>query len=176
MTVDNTSRQPQRIAVVGSSGAGKSTFARELGRRLEIPVISLDRHYWRPGWRRPPRQQWRHEQAVLLDAHPRWIADGNYWSTLDVRLHRADTVIVLDLPRRICLAQALRRVLRHWGQSIQAPGCPERWSWRFLAYIWSFPHRHRPRLLATLDEHAEHTRVVMLRTRRDVRKYLTGLA
>ncbi len=60
----------RRIVVVGSSGAGKTTFSRALGRRLDIPVICLDQHYWRPGWQRPPRQQWRQDQAALLDEHP----------------------------------------------------------------------------------------------------------
>ncbi|MFI6132271.1 hypothetical protein [Micromonospora sp. NPDC051141] len=40
----------RRILVVGSSGAGKSTVAGELARRLDLPLIHLDRHYWRPGW------------------------------------------------------------------------------------------------------------------------------
>ncbi|MFC7344504.1 DNA topology modulation protein FlaR [Saccharopolyspora griseoalba] len=174
MKMHNTEGNRRRIAVVGSSGAGKSTLARKLGQQLELPVLSLDRYYWQPGWQRPPRQQWRCDQAAMLDAHPSWIADGNYWSTLDLRLHRADTVIVVDLPRRVCLARALRRLLQHRGRAIQAPGCPERWSWGFFSYIWSFPTRHRPRLLAALNEHADHTRIIMLRTRADVRQFLSG--
>lgn len=162
----------RRVAVVGSSGAGKTTFARTLGHRQGIPVLSLDEHYWQPGWQRPDRQRWREHQTALLDGHASWIADGNYWSSLDIRLARADTVIVLDMPRWRCLAQALWRNVRHRGQPLQARGCPERISAGFLGYIWSFPTQHRPRLHACLND-AAHLRVIQLRNRRHLRTFLT---
>ncbi|MFC7342001.1 DNA topology modulation protein FlaR [Saccharopolyspora griseoalba] len=161
-----------RVVVVGSSRAGKSTFSRSPGERLGVPVISLDEHYWRPGWQRPPQQRWRREQAELLDEHPSWIADGNCWSTLDVRLERADAVVFLDVPRLRCLPQALWRGLRHRGRALQAPGCPERWSWSFFGHIWSYPAQHRPRLLAAIADHASHARVVVLRHRYEMREFL----
>ena len=77
----------QRIAVVGPGGAGKTTFARELGRRTGIPVVHLDRHYWRPGWTPTPADEWRAQQARLL-AGERWIVDGNYGASFDVRFAR----------------------------------------------------------------------------------------
>jgi len=67
----------QRIAVVGSGGAGKSTFATELGRRLGLPVIHLDEHYWQPGWVATPAEQWQDRQRGLV-AYDCWIVDGNY--------------------------------------------------------------------------------------------------
>jgi adenylate kinase family enzyme len=88
----------QRIAVVGSGGAGKSTFARQLGERTAIPVIHLDRHFWKPECVETPRHEWREVQRGLL-AGETWIVDGNYGATFDVRFSRADTVIVLALPR-----------------------------------------------------------------------------
>lgn len=165
----------RRVAVVGSSGAGKTTFACELGHQLAIPVLSLDEHYWRPGWQRPDRYQWRERQTTLLTSYASWIADGNYWSSLDIRLARADTVIVLDLPRWRCLGQALWRNLRHRGQQIQARGCPEHVSAGFLGYIWSFSNQHRPRLHACLDE-AAHLRVIRLANRRQRRTFLADQA
>lgn len=165
----------RRVVVVGSSGAGKSTLSRAMGSRTGMPVISLDEHYWRPGWQRPTQQQWRRDQITLLDQHASWIADGNYGSTLDVRLKRADTVVFLDMPRWQCVIQALWRLLKHRGQAIQAAGCPERWSWSFLGYIWSYPTHHRPRLLAAFADHAADTRILVLRSRRDVRAFLANL-
>lgn len=164
----------KRVAVVGSSGAGKSTFARELGARLGLPVLALDEHYWRPGWQRPDRERWRREQVALLTSQPRWIADGNYGSTLDARLPLVDTVVLLDLNRWVCLRRVLHRNLRNRGRSVQARGCPEHLSWSLLRYVWSFPKQHRPRLLRAIVEHAPHAHVVVLRTRREVRTYLGG--
>jgi hypothetical protein len=109
----------QRIAVVGSGGAGKSTFAAELGTCIGIPVIHLDRHYWKPGWVETPKEEWQELQRVLL-AGENWIVDGNYGGTFDVRFSRADTLIVLSLPPWRCVLRALRRTLRHFVR----PGRP----------------------------------------------------
>ncbi len=54
-----------------------------------------------------------------------WIVDGNYGGTFDVRFARADTVVVLALPRLRCLIRALLRVFQHHGRDVQAVGCPE---------------------------------------------------
>lgn len=96
--------------MVGSGGAGKTTFARELGGRLGLPVIHLDEHYWRPGWVETPRDQWRLVQERLV-AGDAWVVDGNYGGTLDLRFKAADTVVMLDYPRLVCLGRALRRSL-----------------------------------------------------------------
>jgi adenylate kinase family enzyme len=161
----------QRIAVVGSGGAGKSTFARELGLRTEIAVIHLDLHYWKPGWVETPAEEWRTLQINLL-AGDSWIADGNFGGTLDVRLARADTVIVLALPALQCLVGVLRRFLLHYGRDVQAAGCPERINLAFLRWVWRWPRESRPRLDAALDHYRDRLRVVELSSRRQVDDFL----
>ena len=79
------------------AGAGKSTFSRALSARTGLPVIHLDIHYWKPGWVKPSEDEWREKQRGLL-AGPTWIADGNDLETLDLRLERAETVVLLDTP------------------------------------------------------------------------------
>ena len=98
----------QRIAVVGSGGAGKATFSNELGRGLGLGVIHLDHHSWQPGWVPLGNDRWRALQSGLLSGE-RWIVDGNYGGTLDLRLAPADTVIVLALARWRCITRVLRR-------------------------------------------------------------------
>lgn len=163
-----------RVAVVGSGGAGKSTFARELGRRTGLPVVHLDRHYWRPGWVETPREEWAALQADLFSGD-RWVADGNYGGTVDVRFARADTVILLTLPRLACLVGALRRSLANYGTAVQAAGCPERVSFAFLRWIWRYDKDSRLRLDAALDRHRDHVEVVELRSRREVQAFLARL-
>lgn len=157
--------------MVGCGGAGKSTFARELGRRTGLPVIHLDEHFWLPGWTETPRPDWRRKQSDLL-AGDRWIVDGNYGATFDVRFDRADTVIVLDLPRVTCLAGALRRTLRNWGTAVQAEGCPERIDPAFLRWIWNYRTNSRPRLDAALARHEAALEVIELRSRRAITQFL----
>jgi adenylate kinase family enzyme len=163
-----------RVAVVGPGGAGKTTFARRLGERTGLPVIHLDRHFWHPGWLESPREEWRRVQAQLLTGE-RWIADGNYSGTLDVRLALADTVIVLNPGRLRCVAGVLRRWLRNRGTAIQAPGCPERLDRTFLLWVWRWERDGRNRVVGAIRRHAGHLRVVELRSRGAAEAFLGGL-
>ena len=106
----------QRILVIGSPGAGKSTLASRLAERLGLPLIHLDREYFGPGWTTPTKPEWR-AQVTALAARPAWVMDGNYASTFDIRVPRATAIVWLDLPRRQCLGSALWRVARHYGRT-----------------------------------------------------------
>ncbi|MFC0096098.1 adenylate kinase [Micromonospora marina] len=166
----------RRILVVGSSGAGKSTLAGDLARRLDLPLIHLDRHYWRPGWAAPTVDDFRAEVAALA-ARPAWVMDGNYASTLDLRLPRADLLVLCDTSRPRCLARIVRRRWAH--RAAPRPdlpeGCPERLDLGFLRYVWRYPRDSRPRVLAALAEHAPGLPVRRLRGRRDTARLLAGV-
>ena len=164
----------QRIAVVGPSGAGKTTFSRRLGERLGLPVVHLDRHHWKPGWTEPTREEWVALQAELLTGDA-WIVDGNFGGTFDLRFARADTVIVLTLPPLRCVAGVLRRWATHFGRDVQATGCPEHVDLGFLRWIWRYPKDSRPRLDAAIERHRAHLRVVELRSRREAAAFLDEL-
>lgn len=140
----------RRVLVVGSGGSGKSTFADALGRSTGLPVVHLDRHFWQPGWVPTPRDEWAAMQRAMV-AEDEWILDGNYSGTIDVRLARADTVILLDLGRWRCLWRMLTRTLRQLGKEVTAPGCPDRFEWEFTRWVWSYPRRSRPRILAAIE-------------------------
>lgn len=144
----------KRIAVIGSPGAGKSTLAIAIAAQTKLPVIHLDREYWRPNWVEPPEAEWRALNAQLV-AGERWVIDGNYGSSMPARLARADLVVWLDLPTRVCLAGALRRMAQHRGRvrPDMREGCPERLNPEFLAflfYILTFRRRKRPTLARIL--------------------------
>lgn len=161
----------ERVAIVGSGGAGKSTFARALGERIGLPVVHLDALYWKPGWVETPREEWASMQAERFAAD-RWIVDGNYGGTFDVRFARADTVIVMAIPRIQCVAGAVRRSMRHRGTAIQADGCPEHIDLSFLRWIWRYPKDSRPRLDAAIARHRDHLDVIEVRSRAEARALL----
>ncbi|GAA3803897.1 MULTISPECIES: DNA topology modulation protein FlaR [Amycolatopsis] len=165
----------RRVVVLGCGGAGKSTFSRRLGALLDLPVTHLDHVYWQPGWVPLPAGEFAARQRALV-AGERWLLDGNYGGTLEIRLAAADTVILLDPPRRVCLRRAVLRVLRGWGRDGQAPGCPERLSLEFLAWIWAFRRRSRPRALRAIAEHGCGARQYLLTTPREAGLFLSGLA
>jgi adenylate kinase family enzyme len=89
----------ERVLILGSPGAGKSTLARRLAERTGLPVIHLDAEYWQPGWVEPEPAAWAGTVSRLVE-RPRWIMDGNYGGTRAIRIAAADTAIYLDYPPR----------------------------------------------------------------------------
>jgi adenylate kinase family enzyme len=153
----------QRVLVVGCGGAGKSTVARQLSHATGLPLVGLDRAYWRPGWIEPSTAEWR-ATVVKLAAEPAWVMDGNYSATFDLRMPRADTLVWLDYPRAACLRRVLLRTLKNYGRNRpdMTDGCPERFDAAFLRIIWEFPVKSRPRIVAALECFGSHLRVVQL--------------
>lgn len=164
----------KRVAVVGSGGAGKTTFARELSRRTGLPVVHLDHLYWGPGWVETPSDEWRVIQDERLSAHE-WIADGNYAGTFDVRFRKVDTIIVLAPSRWRCLSRVLRRTVSNHGSSVQAPECPERIDVKFLLWVWRYQKDSRPLLDVAIEENAGNSKVIELKSPREVSQFLESL-
>ncbi len=161
----------RRVAVIGCGGAGKSTLAVQIGQRLDVGVVHLDEYYWHPGWRPTEPAAWHAIQERLVAADS-WVIDGNYMSTLELRLSAADTVVLLDLPAWRCAWRATWRVMTGRGAANTASGCPERLDrrhLRFLRYVWRFPRDARPRLLDLLAEHEQTTAIWRLTTPAQVR-------
>lgn len=165
----------QRVLVIGCSGAGKSTFGRQLATMLGLPLIHLDQHFWRPGWQTPERQEWR-EQVVALAGEPAWIMDGSYANTFDIRMPRADTLIWLDHPRSVCVRRVLMRTLAGYGRTrADLPeNCPERFNLAFLRYVWKFHKQQRPRIESGIKTYGGHLRVVILRNDHAVKSFLAS--
>ena len=142
----------RRVLVLGCPGAGKSTLARSLGEALSLPVVHLDKLWWKSGW----INRTEGEFDALLDAvllGEEWVIDGNYLRTLPRRLERCDAVVLLDYPRRVCLFRALRRILSWRGRTRpdMAADCPERLDGEFVRWIWEFHRTQRPQVLELLD-------------------------
>ena len=166
----------QRALVIGISGAGKSTFSRALAAKTGLPLIHLDKEFWQPGWVETPRSQWRARVAELA-ARARWIMDGNFDSSLDLRLPRADAVFWFDYPRLLCLRRVLGRIVTSYNTVRPDMGadCPERIDLEFLRYIWSFNARQRPRTMAALAQFGGHLEPVVFRRDRDVARVLDAV-
>jgi adenylate kinase family enzyme len=159
----------QRILVIGSPGAGKSTLASGLAERLGLPLIHLDREYFGPGWTTPTKPEWR-ERVKVLAARPAWVMDGNYASTFDIRVPRATAIVWLDLPRWRCLGGVLWRVTKNYGRIRPdlGPGCSERFDWSFIRWILSYPLKMRPRTMSMLESLRSDQRVCILRSRSEI--------
>lgn len=145
-----------KIVIIGSPGAGKSTFAQRLGQVLEIDeVFHLDRYFWRCDWKEYPRTERIKIQQKLICGKDRWIMEGSYISSARDRFYAADTIIFLDLPRLVCLWRVIKRHITTYHQ-FGRPDIPERCTDRLdlicVTKILTFPHRGRKMLLKEIYE------------------------
>ncbi len=162
--------------VIGCCGAGKSTFARRLGTATGLPVEHLDRHYWLPEWTAADPDRWR-STVTALAARERWILDGNYGGTLDLRLARADTVVYLDYSTATCLWRITKRSLSYFGRARPdvPPGCRERFDPDFYRYVATFNRRRRGPLLDKLARHRPGQSVRIFQNDGEAERYLATL-
>lgn len=164
----------ERVMIIGSGGAGKSTLARQLGELTGLPVVHLDAHFWKPGWVSSPNDEWD-EAVTRFAAAERWIIDGNYGRTMEMRFARADTVVFLDYSRWRCCWRAIRRRVQFSGRTRpdMAEGCSEKIDLEFLKWIWDYPATRRPGILSRLEElRHDGKRVHVLRHPRETRRFL----
>jgi adenylate kinase family enzyme len=113
--------------------------------------------------------------STTWSSAPRWVIDGNYASTLPIRLAAADMVIFLDLPARACLCGIAQRRLRYGGGQHQAIGVYDRITWGFVRYILGYRRSMAPRVHALIVGYATEAEVIVLRSRRAARRYLAGV-
>jgi adenylate kinase family enzyme len=153
----------KRVVILGRGAAGKSVTAARLGQITGLPVIELDRHFWKPGPNATPPAEWARTQRELLQREA-WIMDGDlgpYDTALGARLAAADTVIVLDFPLVRCAWRALRRSRER----------ADFWRW-----LLGYRRRNLPLIRRTIADHAPAADVEVLSSPRAVRRFLIRAA
>jgi adenylate kinase family enzyme len=174
----------QRVSVVGTSGAGKSTVSWELARRLGATWLELDSVYHQAGWTPLDAGEFRARVAAAV-AGERWVIDGGYGVVRDLVWARADTVVWLDLPRRTVMRRVIWRTLRRIGLRVELwNGNRERWRNLFsldqeesvIAWAWQTHAANRARYEAAMTDPVHgHMRFVRLRSPVSVRQFLQSV-
>jgi len=171
----------ERVAVIGVTGAGKTTFAAALAAKLAAPHIELDALHWEPNWTMAELDVFRARVARAVDGQ-RWVADGNYSKVRDLVWDRADTVVWLDYPFALTFLRLLRRTLRRVGTGQELwNGNRERFREQFLSreslFVWvikTYP-RYRASFPAELaSDRYQHLQVARLRTPGAAERWLAG--
>ena len=157
---------------MGRQGSGKSTFAKALGEKLGHEVIHLDKKYHKNGWERVTKEEWAETQKEILKK-TRWIIDGTYLSSIDPRLEKADTAILLDLPARNSIFRAIRRYLQYRGKVRQEmnEGMHERVTLRFIRKITTFSPK---KVIQKVKEYPQ-VRLIILKSEKEIEKFLESV-
>jgi len=152
----------KRVIIAGPGAAGKSALAVRQGEITSLPVIELDKLFWRPGLTATPRDQWAAVQRGLA-AHESWIMDGDLgpYDVLDVRLQAADTIVFLDFSSARCAWLAVRRSRER----------ADFWWW-----LLTYRRRSRPLLLRAIAAYAGDAEIHVLRTPRAVSRFVARIA
>lgn len=141
----------KKIIVIGCPGSGKSTFSRALHEKTGIPLFYLDMMFWNADRTIVDEAVFleRQTNAIQKDA---WIMDGNYGSTLELRLQACDTVIFLDYPLDVCL----KGVEERRGKArMDMPWIEYEEDVEFTEFIKNFPAQNRPSILELLEKYAD---------------------
>ncbi|MFH9071346.1 topology modulation protein [Streptomyces alboflavus] len=165
----------KKVAIVGCGGSGKSYLARELGKVLDAPVTHLDAAFYDDEWNELPMDKFAEVQRELV-AQPKWVIDGNYNSTLQIRLEACDTIVLMDVSTPAALYGIFSRQIRH-GAGHKGNGVHNRIHWGVIKYVATYRRKMRPRVMAKIEQFAAgHADVVLLTGRRQTRRWLQRVA
>ena len=159
----------RKVIVIGCPGSGKSTFSRALQRKMGLPLHYLDMMYWNADKTTVEKSVFRERLAAVL-ASDAWIIDGNYGSTMEMRMQACDTVIFLDYPLEVCLdgIRARRAKPREDMPWVETEEDAE-----FLEFVKGYGEQQKPRVLALLEKYNEKN-VMVFRSREQADAFLDG--
>ena len=165
----------EKIVIIGSSGASKTTLARELGSILKIRVYHMDRFFWQRGWKEKTRDT-RIDILQGLVREKRWIIEGTYLSSSEPRLEAADTIIFLDFSPLLCLYRIIKRHrVSHGRPRRDIPeGCTDKLTLHRMLKVLGFPLRGRRTLKQMLRSY-KSKQITWLRSRKEVDDFLAQL-
>lgn len=160
-----------KIIVIGSPGAGKSTFARKLRDVTEIPLYYLDMLWHKSDQTNISREEFDTCLYEIIKKD-QWIIDGNYQRTLEMRLKECDTVFLLDFPLEVCLSGAESRI----GEKREdMPWVETEFDEEFRQWILEFPEKQLPGIYELLKKYQGNKDIVILKSRKEADDYLKML-
>lgn len=158
----------KRVLVIGCSGAGKSTFARQLKALTGLPLFHLDLIWHLPDRTHIPREEFDARLLEILNQET-WIIDGDYSRTLETRLQRCDTVFLLDYPLEVCLSGIASRVGK---PRADMPWVEQEVDEEFKNWVLDFPNRVLPQTYELLERYREGRDVIVFHSREEAKEYL----
>jgi len=163
-----------KILILGCSGSGKSTLTRELEQLLKIPILHLDRIWHTTNYDDEAQKFLRKTQIDFMTENESFIVDGNYTSSMDIRMPHANFIIWFRIPRYLCLyrviSRSIKQKLKLETRSDMADEFQEKFDReyiKFLKFIWHFEKNHTPKIEELLKQRKPNCQVVLVRNKKD---------
>ena len=159
----------KKVIVIGCPGSGKSTISRALHNKTGIPLYHLDMMYWNADKTTVEKSVFLERLFAVLEKDE-WIIDGNYGSTMELRMVACDTVIFLDYPLDVCL-DGIRA--RCGTPRSDMPWIETEEDAEFIEFIKSYNEQQKPKVLELLKQYSDKN-IVILRSREEADTFLNG--
>ena len=162
----------KKVIVIGCPGSGKSTYARALHDITGLPLYHLDMLNWNADRTTVPKEVFLARLAETIEKDS-WIIDGNYGSTMELRLQACDTVFFLDYPLEVCMNGIVER------RGKERPDMP----WiepeddvdeEFVEFIKCYNSESRPTVMELLDKYADKE-IIIFKSRDEAETFLKKL-
>ena len=160
-----------KVIIVGCPGAGKSTFARKLNQITNLPLYHLDMLWYKPDRTNISKEKFDEELKKILKKD-KWIMDGNYQRTLEMRLKECDTAFLLDYPLEVCLSGAQSRIGK---KREDLPWLEEKFDENFKNWILNFEKEKLPQIYDLLDKYKENKNIVIFKSREEADNYIKNI-
>ena len=158
----------KKIIIIGSPGAGKSTFARRLRDKTGLPLYYLDLYYHRADRTTVPREEFDAKLAEIMRTDS-WILDGNFNRTMEWRMQNCDTVILMDYPLEVCLSGIRSRV---GVKREEMPWVEEELDETFRQFVEDFPKTTLPGIYKLLGKYREGREIHIFHSREEAELFL----
>ena len=161
----------KRIIVIGCPGSGKSTLSRELHNKTALPLYHLDMMYWNEDKTTVEKPDFLKRLSTVLEKDE-WIIDGNYASTMEMRMEKCDTVIFLDFPLDTCLKGIAERRGKPrsdmpWTESEESDR-------EFIEFVKNYNLQMRPQVIELVNKYS-YKNILIFNNRNDVNSFLCQL-
>lgn len=158
-----------KIIVIGCPGSGKSTFSQKLNKVLNIPLFHLDMLYHNADGTHISKEELEEKLEKIFKENYKWIIDGNYQRTLEMRIKECDTIFLLDYPIEVCLSGAESRV---GIKRNDLPWVEEKLDDEFRQGILNFSKEKLPQIYELIEKYRDNKKVVIFKSRQEAESYI----
>ncbi len=162
----------QKVIVIGCPGSGKSTFSKVFANKTGLPLVHLDLLYWNADKTTVSKELFLERLCDVL-TQDQWIIDGNYESTMELRIHACDTVFFLDYPVEVCFDGIQERKGRPrtdmpWIEN------PDDIDGEFIDFIKNYNVKSKPKVVSLLQKHKDKN-VIVFKSREESENFLAHI-